>query len=154
MKRSTSTATRKLTNMFRPPGWKKQGSQGAGGVPTAKAKSEYQSFLANGTSFEGTIRLTGLVRLDGELRGEVEADGLVIGESGSVHARLSVWRLVVHGTVTGEIAAKERVEVGPTGSIEGSVSTPKFKFDEGARIHGKVELGSPRDSPEPRSLIT
>ena len=140
MKRPTSTATRKLTNMFRPPVWRTQGSQSAGGPPTAKAKSEYQSFLDNGTSFEGTIRLTGLVRLDGEFRGEVDADGLVIGESGSVHAKLSVRRLVVHGSVTGEIAAKERVEVGPTGSIEGSVSTPKLKVHEGARINGKVEM--------------
>lgn len=126
MERSTSTATKKLTNMFRPPVWRKQESQSSGGSPTVK-KSEYQSFLDNGTSFEGTIRLTGLVRLDGEFRGEVDADGLVIGESGSVNARLSVRRLVVHGSVTGEIAAKERVEVGPTGSIEGSVSTPTLK---------------------------
>ncbi len=141
MKRPTSTATRKLTNMFRPPLWRKQGSQGTDGAPTAKAKSAYQSFLANGTCFEGTIRLTGLVRLDGEFRGEVEADGLVIGETGSVHAELSVRRLVVHGSVTGEIAAKERVEVGPTGSIDGSVSTPRLKVNEGARINGKIEMG-------------
>ncbi len=143
MKRSTSTATRKLTNMFRPPVWRKLGSLGTGGAKTAtaKAKSAYQSFLANGTCFEGTIRLTGLVRLDGEFRGEVEADGLVIGKSGSVNAKLSVQRLVVHGTVTGEVTAKERVEVGPTGSIEGSVTAPMLKVDEGARINGKVEIG-------------
>ena len=55
-----------------------------------------------------------------------------------MHARLSVRWLVVHGSVTGEIAAKERVEVGPPGSIEGSVSTPKLTVHEGARINGKV----------------
>ena len=140
MERSTSTAIKKLTNIFRPPVWRKQGSRSAAASSTVK-KSEYQSFLDNGTSFEGTIRLTGLVRLDGEFRGEVDADGLVIGESGSVHARLSVRWLVVHGSVTGEIAAKERVEVGPPGSIEGSVSTPKLTVHEGARINGKVEMG-------------
>ena len=67
----------------------------------------------------------------------------MISESGSVHARLSVRRLVVHGSVTGEIAAKERIEVGPTGSIDGSVSTPKLKVHYGARITGKVEMGEP-----------
>ena len=126
--------------MLRPPVWRKQGSQSAG-TPTVKTRSEYQSFLDNGTSFEGTIRLTGLARLDGEFRGEIHADELVIGQSGRVNAKLSVRRLVVHGSVSGEIAAKERVEVGPTGSIEGSMNTPKLKVDEGARINGKIEMG-------------
>ncbi len=141
MARSTSTPTKKLTNMLRPPVWRKGASQSAGGSSAMKAKAEYQSFLDVGTSFEGTIQLTGLVRLDGEFRGEVDADGLVIGESGSVHARLSVRRLVVHGSVTGDIAAKERVEVGPTGSIEGTVTTPQLRVHEGARINGKVDAG-------------
>ncbi len=127
--------------MFRPPVGRKQESQSAAGAPTAKERSGYLSFLDDGTTFEGTVRLTGLVRLDGELRGEVDADDLVIGESGSVHAKLSVRRLVVHGSVTGEIAAKERVEVRPTGTIEGSLSTPMLKVDEGARINAKVEMG-------------
>ena len=104
-------------------------------------KGEFQSFLDNGTSFEGKITLVGLVRLDGQLKGEVDADGLVIGESGRVEAKLSVRSLVVHGSVTGEITAKERVEVGPTGSIDGSVRTPKLKVVEGARINGKLAMG-------------
>ncbi len=141
MERYTSTVTRKLTNMFRPPVGRKQESQSAGGAPTVKVKSEYLSLLDDGTSFEGMARLTGLVRLDGELRGVVDAEDLVIGESGSVHAKLSVRRLVVHGSVTGEIAAKEKVEVRPTGTIEGSLSTPMLKVDEGARINAKVEMG-------------
>ena len=140
-----STATKKLTNMFRPPVWRKQtGSEGRTAVPSGR-KGDYQSFLGSGTSFEGKIALSGLVRLEGEFRGEVDADGLVVGQSGRVEARLSVRSLIVHGTVIGDISAKERVVVGPTGSIEGSVRTPKLRVDEGARIAGKIEMGeSPR----------
>ena len=47
-----STATKKLTNMFRPPVWRKQtGSQGRTAVPGGR-KGDYQSFLDSGTSFE------------------------------------------------------------------------------------------------------
>ncbi len=143
--RPGSTATKKLTNMFRPPVWRRQtGSQGRTAVPGGR-KGDYQSFLDSGTSFEGKITLSGLVRLEGEFRGEVDADGLVVGQSGRVEAKLSVRSLIVHGTVIGEISAKERVVVGPTGSIEGSVRTPKLRVDEGARIAGKIEMGeSPR----------
>ena len=65
----------------------------------------------------------------------------MVGQSGRVEARLSVRSLIVHGTVIGDISAKERVVVGPTGSIEGSVRTPKLRVDEGARIAGKIEMG-------------
>ena len=142
-----STATKKLTNVFRPPVWRKQtGSQGQTAVPGGR-KGDYQSFLDSGTSFEGKIALSGLVRLEGEFRGEVDADALVVGKSGRVEAKLCVRSLIVHGTVIGEISAKERVVVGPTGSIEGSVRTPKLRVDEGARIAGKIEMGeSPRQA--------
>ena len=63
-----STATKKLTNMFRPPVWRKQtGSEGRTAVPSGR-KGDYQSFLGSGTSFEGKIALSGLVRLEGEFR--------------------------------------------------------------------------------------
>ena len=134
-----STATKKLTNMFRPPVWRKQtGSQGRTAVPGGR-KGDYQSFLDSGTSFEGKITLSGLVRLEGEFRGEVDADGLVVGQSGRVEAKLSVRSLIVHGTVIGVTVAKEQVVVGPTGSIEGSVRTPNLRVDEGARIAVQLE---------------
>ena len=141
MKDSPTSATKKLANILRP----QAGARGRTRAPGVKMKGEFQSFLDNGTSFEGKITLVGLVRLDGHFKGEVDADGLVIGESGRVEATLSVRSLIVHGSVTGEITAKERVEVGPTGSIDGSVRTPKLKVVEGARISGKLAMGeSPR----------
>ncbi len=102
-------------------------------------KGDHQSFLESGTSFEGKIAVSGLVRLEGELRGEVDADSLVVGQSGRVEAKLSARSLIVHGTVIGLILAKERVEVGPTGSIEGIVCAPKLRVDEGARLAVQFE---------------
>jgi cytoskeletal protein CcmA (bactofilin family) len=150
MKRSlpTSTATEKLTNILRPHALRRQaGAHGGAAASGTKIKGEFESFLDNGTSFEGKVSLTGRVRLDGELRGEVHADELVIGESGRVEAKLSVRSLTIHGSVTGEITAKERVEVGATGTIDGSVHTPRLEVAEGARIDGEIEMGeSPRQA--------
>lgn len=132
----TST-TKKLVNMLRP----QASAEGSTAAPGVKMKGEFQSFLDNGTSFEGKITLVGLVRLDGHFKGEVDADGLVIGESGRVEAKLSVRNLVIHGSVTGEVTAKERIEIGPTGSIDASVHTPKLKVAEGARVNGSLSMG-------------
>lgn len=100
-----------------------------------------QSFLDSGTSFEGKVAFSGVVRIDGHFRGEASAKGtLVIGETGIVEADLELASLVVHGTYRGSVSAREVVEVSATGLVEGSVSTPRLIVAEGARINGAVEM--------------
>jgi cytoskeletal protein CcmA (bactofilin family) len=100
-----------------------------------------QAFLDSGTSFQGKISFSGVVRIDGHFQGDITAEGtLVIGETGRVEANLEVGTLVVQGAVIGDVKAKERVEVGASGEIEGSVETPVLKVAEGARLLAKVAM--------------
>ncbi|HTO09124.1 MAG TPA: polymer-forming cytoskeletal protein [Myxococcota bacterium] len=105
-------------------------------------KQDLQTFLDSGTSFEGKISFTGAVRIDGHFRGTASADGtLVVGETGTIDAKLEVRELLVLGSVVGEVTAKERVEVGPNGRLDGIVRTPRIKVVDGAQISAKIEMG-------------
>ena len=105
-------------------------------------KDALQTFLDGGTSFEGKISFTGSVRIDGHFRGSASADGtLIVGDSGTIDAKLSVRSLVVMGSVSGEVTAKERVEVGPQGRLDGVVRTPRLRVADGARISARIEMG-------------
>ena len=105
---------------------------------------QLQAFLDSGTSFEGKIAFSGVVRIDGHFQGDISAEGLlVIGETGLVEANLQVGSLVVQGTVVGDVTAKERVEIGPSGEIEGSVETPLLKVMEGGRVAARISMGEP-----------
>jgi cytoskeletal protein CcmA (bactofilin family) len=107
-------------------------------------KSELQTFLDSGTSFEGKICFTGAVRIDGHFRGTASADGiLVVGETGTIDAKLDVRELLVLGSVVGEVNAKERVEVGPQGRLDGLVRAPRIKIADGAQVSAKIEMGEP-----------
>jgi len=107
-------------------------------------KDGLQTFLDSGTSFEGKISFTGSVRIDGHFRGSASADGtLIVGETGTIDAKLEVRSLVVRGSVVGEVTAKERVEVGPQGRLDGVVRTPRLQIDEGARLTARIEMGEP-----------
>ncbi len=112
-----------------------------------------KAFLDSGTSFQGKVSFQGLVRIDGHFSGEVSADGtLVVGETGRVEARLDVGSLVVYGTVIGDIAARERVEVGATGVVEGTVMAPRLQMDEGSRLNAKIQMtGTPMAIPNPQA---
>lgn len=110
-------------------------------------KDSLQTFLDSGTSFEGKISFTGAVRIDGHFRGTAIADGtLIVGETGTIDAKLEVRSLIVKGSVVGEVIAKERVEVGPQGRIDGVVRTPRLRIDEGAQVSARIEMGEPAHS--------
>ena len=103
---------------------------------------QLQAFLDAGTSFEGKISFNGVVRIDGHFRGEINAEGLlVIGETGVVEAKVQVGSLLIRGTVVGDITAKERVEIGSSGDVEGSVVSTILKVEEGARLVARVAMG-------------
>ena len=77
--------------------------------------------------------------------GSASADGmLIVGETGTIDAKLDVRSLVVLGSVVGEVTAKERVEVGPQGRVDGVVRTPRLKITEGAQVSARIEMGEPR----------
>jgi cytoskeletal protein CcmA (bactofilin family) len=111
-------------------------------------KPDLQTFLDAGTSFEGKISFTGAVRIDGHFRGTANADGLlVVGESGTIDAKLNVGELIILGSVVGEVTAKQRVEIGPHGRVDGVVRSPRVRIDEGAQVTARFEMGEP--SPRP-----
>lgn len=106
---------------------------------------DHESFLGPGTSFEGKISFDGSVSIDGNFRGEIRADGtLVVGETGVVEATVSVRRLVIRGQVSGEVNAKEAIEVTRTGSVDGRLVGPKLRVEEGARLEARVHMAEPR----------
>ena len=111
-------------------------------------KLDLQTFLDSGTSFEGKISFTGAVRIDGHFRGTANADGiLVVGETGTIDAKLEVREILILGSVVGEVTAKERVEVGPQGRVDGVVRTPRLRINEGAQVSARIEMGEPAATP-------
>ncbi|MFI5314274.1 MAG: polymer-forming cytoskeletal protein [Myxococcota bacterium] len=114
-------------------------------------KPDLQTFLDSGTSFEGKISFTGAVRIDGHFRGTASADGtLIVGETGTIDAKLEVRELIVLGSVVGEVTAKQRVEVGPQGRIDGVLRTPRLRVADGAQVSARIEMGEPAATPSLR----
>lgn len=111
-----------------------------------------QGFLDSGASFQGKLCFSGVVRVDGQLQGDVSSDGtLVVGETGVVEATLEVGSVIVHGVVMGDVRAKDRVEIAAGGQLEGSIECARLVVEEGARIDAKIVMTGERarDSGKP-----
>ena len=82
----------------------------------------FDSLIGRGTVSEGDIVFAGVLRIDGDLKGNVSCSGneggtLVVSESGKVEGKIDVPRVVIHGSVAGPVRASEHVELLPGAGI-------------------------------------
>lgn len=95
-----------------------------------------------GAEFEGLLILPVAARIDGRVLGQVLAESDVwIGESGYVGANLAGDRIVVAGSVEGDVYARTSIELQATGRVRGSLTAPKLQLAEGAVVDGACRSG-------------
>lgn len=99
------------------------------------------SVLGPGINWQGNLRGSGGVRIEGTFEGEIAIRGLVVvGETGKVTCpNLRANTVVVAGAVRGNITA-EKLEVRSTGRVWGDVTMVKFATDEGAFLRGAMRM--------------
>ena len=119
-------------------------------TPIATTPAErVTSVLGPGINWQGNLRGSGGVRIEGTFEGEISLRGLVvIGETGRVTCEtLKANTVVVAGAVRGNVMA-EKLEIRSTGRVWGDVTVVAFATEEGAFLRGqvrmeeKVELGN------------
>jgi cytoskeletal protein CcmA (bactofilin family) len=81
----------------------------------------------------------------GQIEGDVAVPKhtLVIAPSARIRGDIVARAVAVHGKVLGSVTADRKVEVGETGFVDGSISTPRMVVAEGAVLRGRVGIAQP-----------
>lgn len=103
-------------------------------------KDKLETFIGKNTRIEGDITAKGTLRLDGTIKGRVNADWLVIGDGGAISGDVSANGIIVGGVVEGNLVAKEIIDVKHKGRIQGDMLTAKLVVSEGGIIDGKISM--------------
>ncbi|HKV49405.1 MAG TPA: polymer-forming cytoskeletal protein [Candidatus Acidoferrales bacterium] len=108
---------------------------------SAPLPTNIDSCIGSGLKIRGEITGSSDMYIDGDVQGKVRVGSgrLTVGPSGRVQADLEAREIIVNGNVVGNLKAADRVQLGPTGSVQGSVVTPRIGIDDGARLRGNVE---------------
>ncbi len=102
---------------------------------------ELTAFLDKGSRFEGKLHFDGHVRLNGEFKGDIRAEGtLIVGEGATLEAQISVDTLIVSGSITGDIVARARVELHAPARVVGNITTPVLVVEEGSLFEGQCHM--------------
>lgn len=109
-----------------------------------KPQNRIDSLIGAGTRVEGNIRFTGGLRIDGEVRGNIEsAEGassstLYLSEQARIEGMVSVAHFLSNGTVVGPVRATDSLEMQPKARIVGDVEYGLIEMHQGAVIEGRL----------------
>lgn len=110
----------------------------------SKPQNRIDSLIGAGTRIDGNICFTGGLRIDGEVRGNVEAAEaasssiLVLSEQARIEGAVKVAHFVSNGTVVGPIKVSESLEVQSKARIVGDVEYAVIEMHQGAVIEGRL----------------
>jgi cytoskeletal protein CcmA (bactofilin family) len=109
--------------------------------PTITPAERVTSVLGPGINWQGNLRGSGGVRIEGTFEGQIKIRGLVVvGETGRVTCEdLQANTIIVAGAVKGNITA-EKLEIRSTGRVWGDVTVVAFATEEGAFLRGSVRM--------------
>lgn len=115
-------------------------------------RSKVETILGIGTMVEGDIFTKGSLRVEGRVKGFIKAEGdLYIGESGVLETKIEARKVIIAGSVNGNISAEEKIEILPSGKLNGDIRTKSLKIEEGAVFVGSSKLledGSEVNNPD------
>lgn len=109
-----------------------------------KPQGRIDSLVGAGTRVEGSLYFTGGLRVDGEVKGSVQAaegassSTLVLSEHARIEGAVVVAHLVTNGTVVGPVSVTETLEMQPKSRIIGDVEYASIEMHQGAVIEGRL----------------
>jgi cytoskeletal protein CcmA (bactofilin family) len=114
------------------------------GPAESKAAADERRMAAwIGTSLviQGKVISTEDLTINGQVEGTIELGdhSLIIGPGAKIQANLVAKAIVISGTVTGNVKASDKVDLRPTGSVDGDITTPRLVMADGAVIKGRVD---------------
>jgi cytoskeletal protein CcmA (bactofilin family) len=78
----------------------------------------------------------------GHVDGTIDVSGhlLTVTQAAQIMADVVAHTIVVAGTISGRVIADGRIVVEHTAAIDGEMSAPIVKVDDGAQLHGRCEI--------------
>jgi cytoskeletal protein CcmA (bactofilin family) len=110
--------------------------------------STSKNTLASDVEIKGNLKFSGELSFDGKLEGEINTDGVLnLGDSAVVNGNINAQSVIVRGKITGNIVAKEKIEIKTKTELFGDIRASKLMVEEGVTFVGKTEVNPNKVAP-------
>jgi cytoskeletal protein CcmA (bactofilin family) len=98
--------------------------------------------IMEGTSIEGEIRSDSNIRIDGRVKGIVNARGrVIVGQTGVIEGEVVCQSSDIEGMVIGKINCQDLLSLKATAKLQGDITTKKLAIEPGAVFTGNCSMG-------------
>jgi cytoskeletal protein CcmA (bactofilin family) len=125
-----------------PSGSVNSGAVKAGSVaPPLSGKAS--ACVSQGIKIKGELIGSEDLFVDGVIDGKISLANsvLTVGPNASVKAEITSRDLVLRGRTEGKLTASERIQIWHTARVQGDLKAERISIEEGAELHGRVEVG-------------
>ena len=107
-----------------------------------KKKDSKLVIFGPSTSFDGYLKFSETLCIQGKFKGTINATGALIVDKGAVVEtnEISVASLIVHGTVAGNIHAVDKVDMSGGAVIRGDVRASRLRIADGVIFEGHCSM--------------
>jgi cytoskeletal protein CcmA (bactofilin family) len=94
--------------------------------------------IGQAAKLEGTVVSAGSLRIDGQVKGQINADGdVALTPQSQVEADIRAQNVSVAGRFKGSILVKGRAEINRGGRVDGNITSKSLVVEEGAIFQGQ-----------------
>ena len=104
------------------------------------SSKDIKTLIGEGCKIEGRFLIPTATRIDGTIKGDLTGDSeMVTGLSGTVEGNICASKVVVYGTVTGNIETL-KLELKKGSFLNGNMSVKQLITEAGCRLNGKCAM--------------
>ena len=110
------------------------------------------NLLGKGAVFNGELKVTGSIRIDGDFEGHMEvSESVIVGKTGTIKGDVTAKDAVIGGTVDGNIKASDKIELQTGSHLAADIVCRGLKVEDGVFFEGNCKMSS--EEPAPRTNI-
>ena len=110
--------------------------------------SNSKNVLNSDVELKGTLKFAGEMTFDGKLEGDINSEGtLNLGDNAVVKGTIDVGTVIVRGKITGNVIAKEKIDIKAKTELFGDIRSSKVAIEEGVTFVGKCEVNPNKVGP-------
>ena len=96
------------------------------------------------------FRFSGELTFDGKLEGDINSDGaLNLGDNAVVKGNINVTSVVVRGKITGNVTAREKIDIKARTELFGDIRAARLVMEDGVTFVGQTEVNPNKAAPTP-----
>jgi len=138
--------------------WKRDEADGTGSVDEMGGRKMAEqtggevTIVGQAAKLEGNIVSAGALRIDGQVKGQISAEGdVMLSPQSSVEADISAANISVAGRFKGDVSAKGKVEIARGGRVDGNITAKALVIQEGAIFNGQSRMDGGGGAGQPQA---